>query len=248
MALISQKKVWESLAEFDPMWAILTDDQKKGRKWSEEEFFKNGRIEIETLITELDTLNLPLGRKQALDFGCGIGRLSQALSLYWENVVGVDISSEMISVANKSNRFSNKCKYIVNEASDLRIFQDNFFDFIYSNIVLQHIAPKYSKKYIEEFIRVAKPGGTIIFQLPYHIHWRQRIQWRRRVFSLLQFFQISGSFIIEKLGINPMRMASIPEEDIKNICTSNHASIIKQKKWSDGIFGSCRYIITKNLG
>ena len=37
---------------------------------------------------------------------------------------------------------------------------------VYSNIVLQHIHPHYSKQYLKEFLRVLKPGGMLVFQLP----------------------------------------------------------------------------------
>jgi SAM-dependent methyltransferase len=54
----------------------------------------------------------------------------------------------------------------VNPADDLRLFPDNSFDLVYSNIVLQHMEPRYSESYIGEFIRVLKPGGMTYFQLP----------------------------------------------------------------------------------
>jgi SAM-dependent methyltransferase len=46
------------------------------------------------------------------------------------------------------------------------LFHDDFFDFIYTNIVLQHMRPEYSKAYLKEFLRVLSPGGLLVFQLP----------------------------------------------------------------------------------
>ncbi len=37
----------------------------------------------------------------ALDFGCGIGRLTQLLCKFFKKCIGVDISKEMIKLANK---------------------------------------------------------------------------------------------------------------------------------------------------
>jgi SAM-dependent methyltransferase len=48
----------------------------------------------------------------------------------------------------------------------LRMFSDGSFSFVLSMIVLQHIAPSYSHRYIAEFIRVLKPGGIAVFQVP----------------------------------------------------------------------------------
>ena len=41
----------------------------------------------------------PAARRSALDFGCGIGRLSQALAEHFDQVYGVDISPKMIELA-----------------------------------------------------------------------------------------------------------------------------------------------------
>jgi trans-aconitate methyltransferase len=40
------------------------------------------------------------------------------------------------------------------------------FDFIYSNITLQHIPPRYSKRYIGRLLHLLRPGGLLVFQLP----------------------------------------------------------------------------------
>ena len=31
--------------------------------------------------------------------------------------------------------------------------------------VLQHMAPRYSRRYVEEFLRVLRPGGLVFFQM-----------------------------------------------------------------------------------
>ena len=51
-------------------------------------------------------------------------------------------------------------------------FPNDSFDFIYSNITLQHINPLYSKRYISEFIRILRPRGILIFQLPCRKNYR----------------------------------------------------------------------------
>jgi len=105
----------------------------------------------------------------ALDFGCGVGRLTQALCQYFERCIGVDIAGSMIKLAWKYNRFGDRCHYLVNDVGDLRMFEDGHFDFIYSNIVLQHIPSEYSTHYIREFVRLLSPGGMAVFQMPSHV-------------------------------------------------------------------------------
>jgi hypothetical protein len=48
------------------------------------------------------------------------------------------------------------------------MFPDATFDLVHSCIVLQHIEPLYTKEYLREFLRVTRPGGTVVFQLPSH--------------------------------------------------------------------------------
>jgi len=166
MELEDLKKNWDEFGKQDAFWSILTDRTKKGNKWKPDDFFKTGEEEIESVIKYIESLGISSSQKRALDFGCGVGRLTQALCRYFDEACGVDIAPSMIELARKYNRYPNKCKYYLNEANNLSLFKDNSFDFIYSKIVLQHIEPKYSKNYIKEFLRVLSPGGLLIFQVP----------------------------------------------------------------------------------
>src|ERR1700731_1951070 len=47
------KNDWESLAERDALWAILTDNTKAGRKWDIAEFMATGEAEIATVMNYL---------------------------------------------------------------------------------------------------------------------------------------------------------------------------------------------------
>jgi len=148
------------------MWAILTEPDKQGNRWKLDEFLGTGTAEVASVMAYLAQTVGNVRRSTALDFGCGVGRLTQALAAHFENVTGVDISAAMIDRAVALNRHPDRCRYVVNTVADLRTFADGTFDFVYSNITLQHIAPRYSRAYIREFVRVAAPGGVILFQLP----------------------------------------------------------------------------------
>jgi ubiquinone/menaquinone biosynthesis C-methylase UbiE len=152
---------WNAFGRRDPLWAILTDPEKKGNRWNPDEFFESGAQEIETVVKYIISLRPTLRRDRALDFGCGVGRLTQALADYFLETYGVDIAPSMISLAEQFNRQGNRVKYFLNEKSDLTLFADNTFDFIYSNIVLQHMEPRYALNYVREFMRILAPGGLI---------------------------------------------------------------------------------------
>lgn len=157
---------WNKLGEQDPLWAILTRPDKKGGRWTIEEFFQLGVAEISEVTAYLRGLGIATRPAKALDFGCGVGRLTQALAGYCDEVVGIDIAPSMIEQANRLNRQGDRCRYLVNPGTDLTIVGDERFDLIYTNMVLQHMQPAYSARYIAEFVRLLTPGGVAVFQIP----------------------------------------------------------------------------------
>src|ERR1700682_912533 len=49
-----------------------------------------------------------------LDFGCGVGRLTQGPASYFASVRGVDIAPSMIELAKRHNRYPDVCHYDLN--------------------------------------------------------------------------------------------------------------------------------------
>lgn len=192
------------------MYFVLTDASKKESGWDREEFFETGRAEIASLLQRLPVLGLTPERGKVLDFGCGPGRLSQALAQYFAEVWGVDVSSKMIELAHKFNRQGNRCQYVVNSRSDLSLFAPQSFDFIYSRLVLQHIPNRFSLRFVREFMRILKPGGVAVFQLSTyagapHLLARLRQRWatiHRRVFHHRHLLY----YVLVALGYPPHRL------------------------------------------
>ena len=157
---------WDACGRLDPLWAILSRPGKTNNRWDKDEFFTTGVGELGDVLTYLESIGVRPKRGRALEFGCGVGRITQALCEYFPHCTGIDIAPSMIELARRYNRFGDKCEYVVNHTDDLRIFPDDRFDFVYSRLVLQHMLPEYAKKYIAEFFRVLAPGGIAVFQLP----------------------------------------------------------------------------------
>jgi len=158
--------VWNQLGERDPMWAVLSSPDKIGGRWDVDEFFASGEAQVSTLVGRLDAAGALPHTDRALDFGCGLGRLTLPLADHFTRVDGVDVAASMIEQARRHNTRGERCTFHLNERSDLARFDDDSFDLVLSLVVLQHIPPALTKRYLAEFVRVAKPGGTIVFQLP----------------------------------------------------------------------------------
>lgn len=152
---------WDALGRDQPISAIISSLGAG----DEQAFFQSGRIEVAGVRDLLRDLALT-PEPPVLDFGCGIGRLTQAFGEHFREVTGVDIAASMIERAREMNRFPDRCSYVLNERADLAAFEDGQFGFVYSSIVLQHVAPELTRRYVPELVRVLQPGGILFFQLP----------------------------------------------------------------------------------
>ncbi len=163
---------WNAWGMQDPMFAILTDPEKDHGRWTEQEFFATGAEQVNRRLNWLRNAGIEVPRGTALDFGCGIGRLTNALAAHFAEVHGVDISASMIQRAREVCKFPKKIKYFQNTTSNLSCFKDGQYDFIYSELVLQHIPPRFQLSYIREFLRLLSPKGVALFQTLHAVGWR----------------------------------------------------------------------------
>ena len=166
--LLDSQSLWDQHAASDPLWAVLAFPDKRGGRWTLPEFMKSGEREIALLFHRLAELQLPAPSRRALDFGCGVGRLTQALARRHERVLGADISPVMIDVARRLSRYPDRAEYICTAETGLETLRAESFQLIYSNIVLQHVPPDVSVQYLGEFFRLLEPNGLLVFQLPSH--------------------------------------------------------------------------------
>lgn len=223
------QKHWDEFGKSNPMWAILTS----ATEWNEEAFFETGIQEINSIMETVKSLPTAFSKARALDFGCGIGRLTQALALHFEEVCGVDISPAMIETAMQYNKYGDRCKYYVNSSDDLPLFANNSFDFIYSNITLQHMNPQYAKKYIAEFVRILVPGGLMVFQLPSELVEKNPI--KNRINALLptpalELYRKTKFKFVDLYHQHPrMEMHGIRKTEVAKFLEKQNARIIEAR-------------------
>jgi len=248
------QKNWDEFGKIDPLWAILTWPDKKGRKWQLEEFFLTGIKTIKFIMESIESLDINIRRRRALDFGCGVGRLTQALAHYFDEVYGVDIAPSMIKLAKNYNRYGDKCKYYLNEKDNLELFSDNYFDFIITLLTLQHMEPRYFKKYIKEFLRILAPNGLLIFQLPSEMPWqsslKQKIKHLMPEFFLFLYRKYRGrltqSFpIMEMYGMSPEYIFKFLNKNKAKIVTIININVIKALKRQEPKTQNFLYYVTK---
>ena len=137
------------------------------RGQSHSEFLDTASDVVRSLEAELKRLQ-PADRRnrRALEIGCGPGRLMLPMSWNFGEIHGVDVSDEMIrravrELADVPNAFPR-----VGSGSDLRMFGDEMFDFVYSYAVFQHIpSAEVVLSYLSEAARVLKLRGILRCQV-----------------------------------------------------------------------------------
>jgi ubiquinone/menaquinone biosynthesis C-methylase UbiE len=165
-ALRRCKDNWERLGAEDPLWAVLTEDEKSGGRWCLDDFLATGEGEVSKILHIVAQHGLTLQYAKALDFGCGVGRLTHALADRFDEALGVDIAESMVAKARELHAAKDNCRFYVNNEQHLRKFPDESFDFILSIITLQHMPPVAAYTFVGEFARLLKPGATAVFQAP----------------------------------------------------------------------------------
>jgi SAM-dependent methyltransferase len=241
---------WDTLAELDPLWTILSDPERKFGKWDPAEFFSTGGWEAERVLAMCKSHGVSVSYGKLLDFGCGVGRMTRAFSGFFSSCVGIDVSEKMIGLARGFNSGRAACEFIATGGGVLP-FADKSFDFVFTVLVLQHL-PRKSMilGYIEEFIRVAKDDAVVVFQLPNEVPIRQRLQLRRRLWPLLAAVGIPQSWLFKKLGLAPILINGISRQEIEEFVCGHGGRVQAVERYdnTEGRFHSYYYFVVKQRG
>jgi len=150
-------------------------DRLQGRElnsWgnNEELFWETGRAMVAMVVGKVAERSGQTRWHRALDFGCGIGRLTQALGAYADHVVGIDVSPTMIERAKAANRLGERCNYIVNSAAELDQLGSRSFDLVMSLITIQHLEEWLGRAMLQALADQVAPQGVLAVQVPVAQH------------------------------------------------------------------------------
>jgi SAM-dependent methyltransferase len=242
--LQAQRRDWEDLSALDPYWAILSEPSKQHGGWDLAEFLRSGEEDVGALMTQADAYGLPLHTRRALDFGCGLGRLTRALSSRFESCVGVDVSSRMIDEARRINAGVPNCTFVVNDGPDLADQPTGSFDLVYSHLVLQHVPSRRAiLRYVGELGRVLCEGGLLAFQIPTHIPMLHRLQPRPRLYRLLRRIGATPELLYRRLRLEPIRMMAVGEAPIRRALSDVGVEVLdaRSERVTGGLTSSTFY-------
>jgi len=111
---------------------------------------------VQMILREHDSFSCQL---DILELGSGTGFLLQGLSKTNHNVLGVDISKNMVDISKNRVRKAGGTARIIQMDAESLLFEDNSFDILISDNLLWTL--EFPEKSYAEWYRVLKPSGKI---------------------------------------------------------------------------------------
>lgn len=119
----------------------------------------------------LDEWGLLGAERDALDIGCGIGRIERAVAPYLRHIVGIDLSPAMVAEATRRCADLGNVAFAVCDGRRLPHFSHTRFDLILavdSFPCVVSAEPEIARRYVCDAARVLRPGGALaIFNYSY---------------------------------------------------------------------------------
>ncbi|KKS14298.1 hypothetical protein A2617_03840 [Candidatus Daviesbacteria bacterium RIFOXYD1_FULL_41_10] len=153
-SLIPQKIYWHLAGLLHPWQAILENALSR----------KELYLRDDNIVPLFSKMHLIDKKYTVLDIGCGAGRLENFLAGQFKRCIGIDIAPSMIKLAKKYVGKKN-VEFYAGNGKDLKNFDDETFDLVFSMLVFQHLPRKIFLNYLKESYRVLKNNRKIFFQI-----------------------------------------------------------------------------------
>jgi ubiquinone/menaquinone biosynthesis C-methylase UbiE len=157
---------WDEIANVHPFFGVLAAERFRDDRMTQEDvevFYDWGRADVEKAVAPYQRLTgEQFAPDRALDFGCGVGRMTFAMRSYAREVVGVDVAPRMLEVARDQATARN-----VTNVEFRSTLPAEPVDWVASMIVLQHIPPARGHAILEQLVGLLRPGGWLSVQLTF---------------------------------------------------------------------------------
>jgi len=185
---------WERLGATDPYFGVLTHEKYRTAHLTEatrEQFFRSGEEHLAEVMSSVTRhLSRDFAPGRALDFGCGVGRVTIPLARVAREVVGVDVSTSMLREAERNCR-SRSIDNVELVESGPFLARDDTFDFIHSFIVFQHLQTSRGERILGRLLARLKVGGVCA------AHFTYANPGGRRIVSLVRTRVPLGNHLVE---------------------------------------------------
>lgn len=170
--LAHTEQTWTRLGEMEPHWSVISAERFRQAELDENraEFYASGQGDVDTFLAflarnEVDTT----GFKKALEYGCGVGRVTRHLAQQFSEVVACDISPSHLAQAKEYLQgcaLDNVTCVRIHSLADISGPAD--LDVVFCVIVLQHNPPPAIVAILQGLLARLRSGGVAYFQVPTH--------------------------------------------------------------------------------
>ncbi len=162
---------WEKFGRLDPYYGVFTDDKYRRTNLTEQtkqEFFESGREHVaHVLETIREKVDSRFSIRSALDFGCGVGRITIPLAGFARSIVGVDVSESMLIEARRNCSSSGVTNAAFARSDDRLSLVPGRYNFIHSSVVFQHIPVRRGAKIFAGLLDRLEDGGIGVVHFTY---------------------------------------------------------------------------------
>jgi SAM-dependent methyltransferase len=185
---------WQRISEIDPYWGVVSSNEFHTHTMTDEarqEFFAKGTQHLAGVLKIIRALRPGFRPRQALDFGCGVGRVTMPMARECDHVLAVDISAGMLREARRNAEAAGVSANI-SFAHQIA----GSFDFVHSEHVFQHIDEPIGLLRVGEMANALVAGGAGVLHFHYWrgasairhlVHWlRPRVPLVNSAINVLQ--------------------------------------------------------------
>jgi SAM-dependent methyltransferase len=175
MAASRMADFWDARAR-DNAW-FYVDDRLDYDAPDLERFWREGEETVDVVLDRVGARIEP--SDVVVEIGCGVGRLTRTLAARAREVVALDVSAEMLELAERHNPGLDAVRWLRGDGTSLAGIADASADVCFSHVVFQHIPdPAVTLGYVREMGRVLRPGGWSAFQVSNEprVHRRRRLR------------------------------------------------------------------------
>lgn len=164
---------WTELGEARPHWSVMSNPEFAPDRIAANlaTFHASGAADADRLCATLRRLGRdPAEFDHVLEFGCGLGRVTNHLARRFTRISARDVSLPHLALARAHSRAAgfDGIDYAPVTAADFGMTQG--FDVWFSVIVLQHNPPPVIAAILARAFALLNPGGIAVFQLPTYAH------------------------------------------------------------------------------
>lgn len=214
MKELASNKEWKKWGEIDPLFGVASwrgKGKDSAKPWTDQEFYSLGASDWVDFSEHWE--NYGFNNESCLEIGCGAGRITKQLAVYFNQVYAIDVSEKMIEYAKKQISESSVTFYLSDGISIP--LPNQSVSSVFSTHVFQHFDTlSVADGYFAEISRVLKTDGTFMIHLPIY-RWPSKSRIQRNIYEVQKSFgdlRAGGKRLLMRYGIGKpfMRMLSYP--------------------------------------